>query len=99
MDGILDNPKASLLLTGTSYNSVDLEKKFIASARERGVPSLAVLDFWSNFALRFSRGDGGLENIPDRIAVMDEWAREEMIAAGFDATRLVVTARRSSTAC
>lgn len=91
LDHILSNPKASLLLTGTSYNSIDLEREFIAVAREKKVPSLAVLDFWSNYALRFSDGDGHLGCMPDRIAIMDEWAREEMVAAGFDPARLVIT--------
>jgi hypothetical protein len=88
---LLGNPKASLLLTGTSHNSIDLEREFIAVARKREVPSLAVLDFWSNYVLRFSDGNGHLGCMPDRIAVMDEWAREEMVAAGFDPGRLVIT--------
>src|SRR5437773_8611144 len=43
-----------LLLTGTSMNSLDLEKQFIAASCEIGVPSLAVLDFWSNYRRRFT---------------------------------------------
>ena len=88
---ILTKSQAQLLVTGTSYNGIDLEKKFITAARNLGVPSLAVLDFWSNYAPRFSDGEGNLAHLPDRIAVMDAMARDEMVAAGFDATQLVIT--------
>jgi hypothetical protein len=82
---------AALVLTGTSFNTVELEKQFIAAARELKVPSLAVLDFWSNYARRFSNAEGGLVYVPDRIAIMDERARAEMMAEGFHPERLVVT--------
>lgn len=88
---ILTKSQTKLLVTGTSYNGIDLEKKFITAARNLGVPSLAVLDFWSNYATRFSDEDGNLAHLPDRIAVMDVTARDEMVAAGFDATQLVIT--------
>lgn len=88
---ILGNPEVVLLLTGTSFNPIELEKQFIAVARERGLPSLAVLDFWSNYACRFSDENGHLNYVPDRIAVMDERARDEMATEGFDPTRLVIT--------
>lgn len=89
--GWLCNPTAGLLLTGTSANPDDMEKQFIAVARDCHVPSLAVLDFWANYVRRFSDDEGRLIYLPDRIAVMDEQAREEMIAVGFDPARLAVT--------
>lgn len=91
IDSLLRIPATRLLLTGTSVNGVDLEKSFIESARRRKLPSLALLDYWSNYGARFSVGEGKQACLPDRIAVMDEWARDEMLAEGFDAARLVVT--------
>ena len=88
---LLRQARPALLLTATSANKVDLEKLFIEQARGQGVPSLTVKDFWSNYALRFSAPDGRLCYVPDRIAVMDELARTEMIAAGFAPECLVVT--------
>jgi hypothetical protein len=88
---LLDRSRPALLLAGTSANSVDLEKLFIFVTREKGVPSLALLDFWSNYALRFADAEGRLRYLPDRIAVMDEQARSEMQTAGFDSQRLVIT--------
>lgn len=83
--------RAGLLLAGTSVNGCDLERRFVAAARRCGLPSLAVLDFWSNYRERFADAKGDLADLPDRIAVMDEFARQEMIAEGFEPGRLAVT--------
>ena len=87
----LEAARPGLLLLATSVNGLDLEKHFLAAANGREIPSVAVLDFWSNYRPRFADEQGQLAHLPDRIAVMDEQARREMIADGFDATRLVVT--------
>ena len=87
----LAEDRASLVLTGTSHNGLDWEKLFISSSHSAGVPSISVLDFWSNYALRFGDDCGGLTYIPDMIAVMDERARDEMIAGGFSGKNIVVT--------
>ena len=81
---------AGLLLTATSVNGLDRERDAITTARRLGVPSLALLDFWSNYRLRFIDQDGRL-NLPDRIAVMDALAADEMVAAGLPADRLEIT--------
>jgi hypothetical protein len=87
----LQAASAGVLLAATSCNGVNLEQRFVAAARRLGTPSLAVLDFWSNYRLRFTDERGAWADLPDRIAVMDEWARAEMIAEGFAAERLCVT--------
>jgi hypothetical protein len=79
------------LLTGTSFNSLNLERRFIVGARRAGISSLTVLDFWSNYRVRFADERGELAFLPDRIAVMDDWARKDMIAEGFPPDRLCVT--------
>jgi hypothetical protein len=84
---------AQLLLTGTSYNPVEWEKRFILAARSLGLPSIALVDAWVNYRLRFSDDHGRLAFVPDLVAVMDEAARAEAIAEGLDAHRLVVTGR------
>ena len=81
----------AVVLTGSSVNGVDLERQFIAGARALRIPSLALLDFWSNYRARFADIHGTLDSSPDKIAVMDQRARAEMIAAGFDPASLVVT--------
>jgi len=87
----LKKPGVRLLFTGTSVNPIDLEKRFIAAASKIGLPSLALLDFWLNYGARFSNHAGELVYMPDKIAVMDALAREEMIHEGFEPSRLVIT--------
>jgi len=79
------------IMVATSFNGVDLEKTLIRLAREAGVPSLALVDFWSHYRERFSDSAGELSCLPDRIAVMDEQSNRAMMAEGFDPARLTVT--------
>lgn len=88
---LLTDLEIDLLLTGTSANEFNLEKTMISAARENGVNSLALLDFWSNYALRFSKDKDDLECLPDQIAVMDQLAVDEMIAEGIPASRMTIT--------
>jgi hypothetical protein len=88
---LLVTSKPALVLTGTSANGLDFEKVFVAVARLEQVPSLALLDHWMNYRIRFADENGTLAFLPDRIAIMDEQARAEMIAEGFPPEQLVVT--------
>ncbi len=87
---ILIRERADCLLSGTSWKSGHWETTFIAAARLCARPSLVVLDYWSNYQERFRDSVGRIQ-LPDRIAVMDEYARREIIVAGFPAERLEVT--------
>lgn len=92
VDAMLSQEKPDFCLSGTSVNGEDHEKTLHRLAHDRRIPSLAVLDFWSNYRPRFSASSGGpLDSLPDQIAVMDEVARDEMIQNGFPAERLQVT--------
>jgi len=88
---ILRQDQPDLLLISTSVNGVNLERKFTSAAKSSGIPSLAVLDMWSNYRSRFSNESGDLAFLADRVAVMDERARTEMVAEGIAEVRLVVT--------
>lgn len=88
---ILTVDRPSYLLTSTSHNEKNWEKLFIASAKSLNINSLAILDFWSNYALRFSNPVGQLIYLPDTIAVMDERAKAEMIAEGIPPQSILVT--------
>ncbi|MDO8553032.1 MAG: hypothetical protein Q7S01_05955 [bacterium] len=80
---------ADIFIAGTSAG--DSPDKNIM--RELGeTPSLYVLDFWLNYWQRFSTiGKKDFAFLPTRICVMDDVAKEEMIAEGFSAERLIVT--------
>ncbi len=81
---------ASLLLAATSANGQDHERRFLAAARRGCLPSLSVLDFWSNYRARFVESDGSLV-LPDQLAVMDDQARQDVIGIGIPASAVVVT--------
>ena len=80
----------SVILSATSVNGIDLEKKLFLATKMAGVASIAVLDFWSNYTERF-RNEVGRICLPDLIAVPNLRTRREMEDQGFPVERLVVT--------
>ncbi|MGE0552368.1 MAG: hypothetical protein AB7R55_02950 [Gemmatimonadales bacterium] len=88
-DRLLREVDPSVILMGTSWGGAAGEATITRLARREGVGSIAVLDFWSNYRERFSRG--GAVVAPDAIAVMDERARAGAIAAGLPADAIRVT--------
>ncbi|MBI4327448.1 MAG: hypothetical protein HY674_19615 [Chloroflexi bacterium] len=78
------------LLLGTSWQPEQWELAAIERVRGTAVKSVSLLDSWVNYRLRFINRNGELV-LPDFIAVMDEQARQEMIAEGFPGARLCVT--------
>jgi hypothetical protein len=94
--GILRACNADFVLSDTSLNSLavtsaELEKYFFLAARQLKIPSLSVLDYWSNYTIRFSDNRRNLIYLPDRIAIMDRQAFDEMVSEGFPADSLVIT--------
>lgn len=87
----------NLVLTGTSMqdeaNKDVIEQTIVLAAKTKGIPTLAVLDFWGNYWQRFSDIFTGekFKFLPDKIAIMDEIAHQTMAKEGFDEERLVVT--------
>ncbi|MEG3179104.1 hypothetical protein [Sphingomonas sp. LT1P40] len=59
---------AATLLSGTGWSS-DIEHDARAMARARGIESIAVLDHWVNYPMRFERA--GQTVLPDRLWVGD----------------------------
>lgn len=82
--------KPSLLLSATSFNRFNWEKYFIFETKNFNIFSMAILDYWSNYSLRFSNENGSMVYLPDKIAVMDEQARREMIEQGFPSNSILV---------
>lgn len=85
--------QADALLLGTSINDREDEKTFLQAARSLGIPSLAVLDFWSNYHGRFATRPepAPMDAVPDCLAVMDETARFDLEALGIPASVIAVT--------
>lgn len=85
--------KPAVVVTGTSGHATG-ERLFWAACRRTQIPSIACLDSWVNYRLRFT-GDPlimpVLENLPSRICVMDDLAFREMIQEGFPPNLLRIT--------
>ena len=82
---------ADILITSTSDGVYTKEKELTLQARQYGVPSLSILDYWSHYRQRYSNERDELMYLPDMIAVMDEYAKTEMIVLGFPADVIEVT--------
>lgn len=90
LDPAFDDFRPEIVLVGTSVGFT-VEKRLTIRANARIVPSIAVLDFWSNYSLRFSKDKKDFAYLPTVVCVMDERARDEMVAEGFAPKRIAVT--------
>lgn len=94
---LLTQEKPDLVLIGTSAqdeNNRDvIEQTITLAARKKGIKSLAVLDYWANYSLKFNDIYTGetFKFLPDRIAIMDGAAEEDMLDEGFAREKLVIT--------
>jgi len=95
--------RPATVLTGTQVQDdkhpITLEQMLWGMGKAVGVRSVAVLDTWANYIQRFSDLEivpGGLQishlsRLPDKIAIMDEFARARMLELDFPASVLEVT--------
>ena len=79
-----------VLLLGTAWGP-SLDKALLSAAQSAGVPSLAVLDMWSNYRERFVDPVSGELVLPTKVAVMDQVAFDEAMDAGLPEACLVIT--------
>ena len=76
-----------VITSATSIPAKDMSEKHLWHlSRKAGIKSIALLDQWQNYSLRFS---GVVEQerhayLPDAISCIDEIGKKEMIAEGFD---------------
>jgi hypothetical protein len=97
MISLLEQETPDLILTGTSTQDEDhkdvIEQTITLAGRNNEIPTVAVLDVWGNYSLRFNDMYTGedFKFLPDKIAIMDQYAEEDMIREGFDSSRLVIT--------
>ena len=86
-NAIIDQYRPDLIITSAAgIPEYDMSEKYLwETAKRLGVMTIAFLDQWQNYALRFS-GPGGqrrLGYLPDVINCIDEYARADMKAEGF----------------
>lgn len=72
---LLDQLQVDIIFTATSYNS-NLERLFLKHAKKRRIPSAAIIDYWANYAERFTLE--GQRYFPDVLFVTDKKMAEEV---------------------
>jgi len=84
----------SCIVTGTTSKD-DLTDRYLwRVGRKLGIPTIAILDQWMNYISRFSFHTNEnflIDILPDTICVMDEFAKKEMLKAGFPVDRIEIT--------
>ncbi|HWR45775.1 hypothetical protein [Sporomusa sp.] len=81
---LLDSRKIAGLITGTSWGS-SVELQAIGACKQAGIPTVAILDYWSNYQTRFVSPAGEVI-YPDYYIVMDELAKAEAVQVGVPPT-------------
>lgn len=80
-----------VITSATSIPSKDMSEKHLWHlARKAGIKSIAMLDQWQNYSIRFSgvTVQEQLAYMPDAINCIDEIGKREMVAEGFDSNIL-----------
>ncbi|TGE35399.1 hypothetical protein E4K67_25775 [Desulfosporosinus fructosivorans] len=88
IQSMLLEKKMSGLVTGTSWGN-RLELKVMAACKEARIPTISILDYWSNYQARF-KDDLGDFIYPDIYIVMDELAEQEARQEGVPSNILKV---------
>jgi hypothetical protein len=89
----LEDERPDFIITSaTSLPERDMSERYLwRHAGRMGIGSLAFIDQWQNYAIRF-RGAGDSPEfsfLPDHVNCIDGIGRTEMLAEGFPAERLV----------
>ena len=74
-DSFLWNKNVSAVITGTGWAS-DLEHRARSEACQLGILTIAVMDHWTNYEMRFFRN--GKQVLPDEFWVVDDYAEEKI---------------------
>lgn len=84
-----------VLISGTSLKNTkqgNVENLFRKEAKKLNIYSVSILDHWVNYRQRFSSNNSNrLDCLPDKICVMDEMARDEMINEGIPEDIIEIT--------
>ncbi|HEV2145972.1 MAG TPA: hypothetical protein VGR37_01000 [Longimicrobiaceae bacterium] len=90
-DALLGRTRPRLVVVGTSEDADTLGLALVDAARARGIPTLGLVDAFSNAEHRFrGRAEHPLAHAPDWLAVPDEWTRGAFVELGADPARTVV---------
>jgi len=86
---IIDKFLPDLILTGTGGGNT--EQALRNEAYKRDIKSIVVLDSWKDYSRRWLYSSYDLKDMKDKICVMDELTKKEMITDNFSKENLIVT--------
>lgn len=86
---IIDENSPDILVTGTSGGNAEQELRNAAFGKK--IKSVVILDFWKDYKRRWLYASYPIEMMTDKICVMDDLAKDEMIKDGFPEKNLIVT--------
>jgi hypothetical protein len=81
LQSYLEAGTVSVLVTGRSWGA-DLEPRAIRLCQDFHIPTVAIVDYWSNYTMRLSDPSNTMI-CPDHYVVMDELAKREAILEGL----------------
>lgn len=82
---------ADLIFTGTSFAG-SIEKRIINMAKEKNIPTITIVDFWTDYVPSFSDSEKrNFKYLSDYILVVDEIMKKEMIAESFPPNKIFIT--------
>lgn len=91
IEALVERERPDLIFTATS-SGLSIEKQITKIAKEPGIKTVALMDFWGNYRLRFSDpGTGNLNYLPDAILAIDRVMKQEMIKNGFESAKIFIT--------
>ncbi|MBU4348542.1 hypothetical protein KJ671_03535 [Patescibacteria group bacterium] len=90
LHSVVNNFKPDFFISGTSLGP-RFDKKILFTVRGLGAKSIYILDYWAHYWERFSGDKKDFVYLPDLICIMDENAKKEMIAEGFNSKMIKVT--------
>ena len=72
---------------GTKFN-FSIDKKFIATGKEAGIPVICIVDSWMNYKARFGEK---LQHLPDKIFAIDEEMYNDLYKIGIKEEMIEIT--------
>lgn len=78
-----------LLLTGTGGGNAEQQLRNIAF--KKNINSIVILDFWKDYSRRWLYADHKISELKDKICVMDELTKAEMVKENFPESNIFVT--------
>ncbi len=86
---IMDNTLPDILITATSGGNAEQELRNVAF--ERNIKSVVILDFWKDYSRRWLYSSYPIWEMKEKVCVMDQLTKMEMIQEKFPEQNLFVT--------